>query len=300
MFKAGASDHFRSTCVWALVLATLGLGISGCVEKHELDPGWDAGSDADTEGDCLGSGAPCEVGADCCSLNCSEATDGVRRCQEPGPCLSEGEECAEDRDCCTRRCQGGRCLTLTGCDVAGEACEEDGDCCSGLCADNGNGERRCRDLEGCRVTGELCRRDSDCCNDSAFDGPGVCQLFTEGIGRCQNPVGCAPAGELCGPEHHDCCPCGVPSRSPGCPNEGGEAFCRETAAGVSRCFSRDCVVEGGSCEEDAECCGGTCDDETCAAGFECLPDLSPCAFSGECCCHTCAPDTGGERVCCPG
>ncbi len=60
---------------------------------------------------------------------------------------------------------------------------------------------------------------------------------------------------------------------------------RLTRAGVLRCFSRDCVVlEGGPREDDAECCGGTfdggtCYDETCTAGFECLPDLTPCAFS---------------------
>lgn len=253
-------------------------------------------------GACLPAGEDCSGGgaSACCSGTCQKASDGVERCVSGGRCRSEGEVCAKDGDCCNHQCDNGFCLVLKECDVAGEACDNGKDCCSGVCADDGSGYHSCVFLGGCRPYGELCRKDADCCNNPASADPGVCNLITETIGRCENPQGCAPAGELCGAGYHDCCPCAIPQSSPGCPNEKGDLFCQETIFGVSRCFSDDCVVEGGSCKDDTDCCGGVCTGGACDPGLACRADLEPCAMPDQCCCGICAPDQAGLLVCCPG
>jgi hypothetical protein len=260
------------------------------------------GGSCESGGACLPVGEDCSDGGDntCCSLSCVKASDDLMRCSGTGRCRSEGEVCTEDNDCCNYQCDQGFCLIMPECDPAGEACDHDDECCSRACRDNGTGFRSCQFIGGCRPTGELCRKDKECCNDPAYGGPGVCEMITADIGRCDNPTGCAPAGEICKPDSdHDCCPCATPQSSPGCPNPNGDVFCRDTIFGVKRCFSDDCVVEDGPCENDEDCCGDECVDGTCAPGDSCLEDLEPCAFSDQCCCLICAPDDNGDLVCCP-
>ena len=287
-----------SVCVEDLCL----LADEGCTDDAQCCSNRCVAEVCESGGACLPAGENCTSGGSsaCCSLNCMEASDGIMRCGGLGRCRSEGEVCMENSDCCNYQCEGGFCLVMPECVVAGEACDINEACCSSVCADDGSGYRSCQFLGGCRPFGELCRSDAECCNDPAFGGPGVCEPIAEGLGRCLNPTGCAPAGELCEPGYHDCCPCGTPDLSPGCPNPSGDEFCLPTIYGVLRCFSDDCVIEGGPCEDDEDCCGGICTDGICGEGFECLDDLEPCAFSDQCCCLICAPDEEGGLVCCPG
>jgi hypothetical protein len=300
---AVAADCCSLGCDGTLCVASLCLvGGESCTAPAQCCSNRCVGGGCESGGACLPAGEDCSTGGSgsCCSMNCAEASDGRMRCLGLGRCRAEGEVCRENGDCCNYQCVDGFCLVQPECDVAGEACETNAACCSSLCADDGSGYRSCQYLGGCRPFGELCRSDGECCNNPANDGPGVCVTVAEGIGRCENPTGCAPAGELCGPGYHTCCRCATPMSEPGCPNPDASLFCLDTVFGVSRCFSDDCVLEGGPCDAPEDCCGGVCTAGVCGPGISCRENLEPCAFSDQCCCRVCAPDATGALVCCPG
>jgi hypothetical protein len=145
--------------------------------------------------------------------------------------------------------------------------------------------------------GELCRKDTDCCNNETANGPGICQIFNQasGVGRCGNPGGCAPTGEVCKTADgaisgsRQCCPMSAPAGDP--------MYCVATQpTGTYRCS--ECFNMGGTCDDNADCCSGTCNlgNGTCT----CTPDGAECQTAGECCNGVCTPDANGVRHCAPG
>jgi hypothetical protein len=93
-------------------------------------------------------------------------------------------------------------------------------------------------------------------------------------------------------------PTGTNECCPGMPD--GREFCITGVAGVDRCQTRDCKVEGRECATDGDCCSGKCTNKACDPGIECLPDNDPCATPEQCCSHVCAPDSQGVLRCNPG
>jgi hypothetical protein len=301
-------------CAVAADCCSLGCDGAFCVDSLCFTDGETCGNNAEccsnrcidgaceTTGGCLPVGEDCGLGgsAGCCSLNCTLAEDDRMRCSGIGACRSEGEVCSEPADCCTYQCESGYCRVDPDCNTSGLVCESDEDCCSGKCNNDGSGFQTCTPLGGCTPTGDLCFTDDVCCSDAAHDGSGACEAANV-IGNCGQPLGCAPAGELCGPLYQACCPCLAPADTATCPNASGAAFCRQTTEGVARCFSDNCVLGGGDCDADGDCCSGDCNGVSCEDGFECREDGAPCAMPDQCCCGKCEQDGffTGEFVCCP-
>jgi hypothetical protein len=108
---------------------------------------------------------------------------------------------------------------------------------------------------------------------------------TEGIGRCNNPGQCAPAGEICEPNSNACCPDEM---------DIGRMLCQPGVAGVLRCGSLGCRLDGEVCQMDGDCCSGTCTNGFCMGGVMCTLDGIACAGTADCCSGICTNNVCGD------
>ncbi|MBK9266403.1 MAG: hypothetical protein IPM54_42280 [Polyangiaceae bacterium] len=271
---------------------------------------------------CLVKDAPCDRDADCCAGSCNG-----NKCVGGGnpTCAQIGEGCLASADCCSGICVGGVCSMA--CGLRGSACTNDVDCCSGKCS---NGV--CRKF-GCVASGELCLSDLDCCQDACDTSRGICGslgCFPDGIacsadGQCCSGE-CNPADQRCADlsckKYGDSC--GADSECCGLYCDGSACQCAPTGTACTtaeayKCCSgfcsndvcTDCSPASAACNDDAECCSGTCNAGLCcdggcshsicspgaalsvkdcspqnvgAAQVSCIDDI--CAQDPGCCCNT--------------
>lgn len=177
------------------------------------------------------------------------------------------------------------------CKRGGALCRTDEQCCSGNCKNKKhlkkkNGARTKEKIGKCECSGlhEPCHVADDCCFERDVCGSNDCDA---------HPVCCKPPGAVCS-DDCDCCGFNV------CDEDTGRCqprFCSETQEPClftsdccnddeERCLSIDpdcnpqgtrqcCVLAGGECEEDCDCCvPSECVAGTCA---------NPCSDSGEIC-----------------
>jgi hypothetical protein len=237
---------------------------------------------------CLPLGDPCGSASDCCSTHCASGA-----CVVPGACAGAGTTCRGRADCCSGSCEpvngSTQTVCLPVCSPDGTACTRAGDCCTLAC--NGG---VCGGAE-CQEEGTDCSANAQCCSN-------LCDA-TRGNRCAIDPVAlCRPSGENC--------------------NSGGSGTCCFVCNGSQRCDPGPgpCRVLSAICEQDSDCCHGSCspdstgrtvctapplaDGMTCQAGFECTSGscgsdppacgaaLKACVVSGGSC------DEGG--ACCSG
>ncbi|OGR15056.1 MAG: hypothetical protein A2341_05650, partial [Deltaproteobacteria bacterium RIFOXYB12_FULL_58_9] len=241
---------------------------------------------------CRITGEVCLADTDCCSRKCEPQGSGVSVCEtlnyagsDPKACFVVGEYCTTNPTCCSQACRMAagepsndkRCEFLGGCRMVGDICARDTDCCSFACMNTPDGAKRCdyyHGTPGCTVTGVF-----PCFNDeNPSEGPGTDSY-------------CKPRGELCG-NNGECC----------------EAFdgqyCRVAVGGAKRCLrgpADPCFVNGEICATADDCCGGLCVQDGCGE-FRCggcQSDGTACDNNCECCSGTCEPWStyGGENRC---
>jgi len=141
--------------------------------------------------------------------------------------MGEGGACENGLDCCgLMACNGGTCS----CSRENSFCLDSSECCAGLTCQT----FLCRP-EGpmCKDGGETCETSSECCGGLACSA------------TRSEPMA-APVDQCC---------------------SGGSTSCRDDGdcCGRMRCQDGECecVVNGGLCDRDVECCG---DDDICVAG----------------------------------
>jgi hypothetical protein len=250
-------------------------------------------------GTCMRLGSGCAVDGEVCSSNgnCCSGECLAGHCQTHDYCRAGGEVCSNNAQCCSTGCDPTtqRCESLGACLEVGEPCTGGRSCCSALCADStGTGIRTCQRLDGCLPDHEICTGPATnnplCCG-------GLCGTADAlGVRRCAAPGGCNPSGDTCaqGGTGSDCCV----THSSGC---------IPTGLGVARCNGDvACVMSGGICQIDAQCCAGTptlhcildsnnvghCTSMCIQQGFACQTNADCC--SGLACTGGfCAPITTG-------
>ena len=198
-------------------------------------------------GSCLGLGAACASGADCCSGGCASGA-----CSYPA-CASDHAACAKDGDCCSQHCAGGVCQPLnSACKTLGNACATGGECCSHLCVGGS-----CQAPSFCGQPGDACSAGADCCT-------GTCNKATgQALGTCAASAPHGPAN--CGLVDGQLCDGSGPNSNAvradgGLPLCGGPCCSRACApwgpTGVLVCQpATGCHVVGDLCTQDTDCCG---------------------------------------------
>ncbi|MFZ5470201.1 MAG: hypothetical protein ACOZIN_12270 [Myxococcota bacterium] len=276
---------------------------------------------------CLSSGAGCKTlgercatpgyDANCCSKYCVDfgGDAGANlRCAQSSTCRARGEICTLATDCCAGVCDNGRCPSQAQLGqklFVGEPCVQDSDCASYACASTvQGGPKLCQFLGGCRPAEETCTDDYQCCGylelsqsrdqcTTAQPVPGVCTAVAgvPGLKRCTLQPTDKEVGEICKSGTmvvHACC--------------GGEAVCRPTITGVSRCFGgaltpdAGCLSNGTSCSIADQCCSRICAPGTSADGGlglfcrGCVTDGNACTTSNDCCSLVCTNGVCGATV----
>jgi hypothetical protein len=198
-------------------------------------------------GSCLGLGAGCATGGDCCSGDC---VAGV--CNYPA-CTSDHAACVANGNCCSQSCVGGTCAPLnTACKTVGNRCASGAECCSQLCS-NGT----CQASSFCGQAGDACSSGSNCCTGTCAIPAGAA-LGTCGANPPSGPANCGVVdGQLCGGTAPDG---GVVRNDAGLPACGGPCCSRACApwgpTGALVCQpASGCHVVGDLCTADSDCCG---------------------------------------------
>ncbi|MGM0597221.1 MAG: hypothetical protein ACQES9_09300 [Myxococcota bacterium] len=243
----------------------------------------------DYPGNCKPAGELCEPedSAECCSNMCTPGSDMQYRCSFYGFCQPIGEVCLQNDACCSLNCQEGFCAANNlSCLPSGEVCNNSEDCCSENCLQNDYGITVCTSLGGCTPAGEICRNNNDCCSGITGQNTGYCDASEreENQGFCVVLGNCGLPGEMCGFSEMECC--------------GGTDNCQEVAPEVWRCVTpEECLENGESCQNSAECCSGICQDDICQEAT-CLPTGAACSYSEQCCSEICTPaHQGGVYIC---
>jgi hypothetical protein len=169
-------------------------------------------------------------------------------CNNPGAAGS-GTSCSGDGDCCSNHCEVCACQAFP---KLGDPCPG-GYCSFGTCGTSGTCE--------CRADGAACTSSEQCCSVECTNG------------ACDGG-GTRPAGAPCSENRHckyalctggTCAEisCGTTCAAPGdyCANGGADGCCSGVCdAQGSLCI---CVESGGSCTDDKNCCGLSCNGGTC-------------------------------------
>jgi hypothetical protein len=205
------------------------------------------GGTGNPTGSCLGLGAGCAAGADCCSADCEGNV-----CRYPA-CTSDHGACTANGDCCSQSCAGGTCATLNAtCKTLGNQCASGADCCSALCS-NGT----CQASSFCGQGGDACSAGTDCCTGACTIAAGA-TLGTCGVSPPGGPANCGVVdGQLCGGTTSTGTVAGVDAGLPAC---GGPCCSRACApwgpTGALVCQpASGCHVVGDLCTTDTDCCG---------------------------------------------
>ncbi len=144
-----------------------------------LTPTVFGGGNGGTPGSCLGLGAGCTTGADCCSGDC---TGGA--CTYPA-CTSDHGACTSNGNCCSQSCVSGTCAPLnTTCKTLGNQCTKGADCCSNLCSGG-----TCQASSFCGQGGDSCASAADCCTQMCTKAAGA-TLGTCGASPPSGPANC--------------------------------------------------------------------------------------------------------------
>ncbi|MFK7986994.1 MAG: hypothetical protein AB8I08_13295 [Sandaracinaceae bacterium] len=208
---------------------------------------------------CRGPSLTCLLGGilpgqECCAGSVCRPSPLVPRC-----CMGDGGSCVNSLDCCgLTSCNSGACE----CSDEGSFCVTSAECCDGLscrtfqCREDGPAEM-------CEDAGASCEASAECC-----DGLACSETRTEPTAP---PVRqCCSGGSTSCDSSEDCC---------------GRMECTD-----GEC---QCVVEGGLCDRDIECCTDG-EELACIAGSCTLSD--GCARETQ----TCTDDGEGAPMCCGG
>ncbi|HEY1089219.1 MAG TPA: hypothetical protein VGE37_16050, partial [Archangium sp.] len=250
----------------------------------------------------------CSGGSGCCSRTCFDPGSGATVCLPAGGCRLTGTLCGNEDDCCgggvnpngSVQCSGGRCDN-------GQSCNGVGNICGAAKLPDG---------------GEIMINASQNCCNGMKD---VCKLDMSGIPRCFGGIG-------------QNCPTGYTGDAPCCIAEGNvcqfrdqccnDALCLPGDGGVLRCQGNTCTPLGGTCANDAACCGGSfCIAGVCRpftevsdagtptdggmttpdggmtpvdAGMLCRANGMGCQFSADCCSQICTNGVCSPPVACQG
>jgi hypothetical protein len=178
--------------------------------------------------------------------------------------VPDNQACTSAVECCSQTCSGNQCQPLnTTCQTAGNPCSADGGaangCCSGLCRDG-----VCAlNSSFCIQTGDVCVRDGDCCT-------GVCNMAAGAAAGTCAPIAasCSVDGTLC----NGCGQCCSHFCGPFAP--GGPSICQPASG---------CHVQGDTCHQDSDCCGGDPSSGLPGAGLiKCIPDPTNPTKIGTC------------------
>jgi hypothetical protein len=268
-------------------------GATGATRDASLLPDVFAGTGG-ASGSCLGLGAGCTSGVDCCSGDCAA---GV--CSYPS-CTSDHGACTSNGNCCSQRCVGGACAALNAtCKTLGNQCASGDECCSKLCS-NGT----CQASSFCGQGGDSCAAGTDCCTGTCTIAAGA-TLGTCGAHPPGGPANCGVVdGQLCNSAAN-----AVVHVDAGLPACGGPCCSRACApwgpTGVLVCQpASGCHVVGDLCTKDTDCCGSaglpggshkpvTCDITTpgtlgiCRNPMGCKPDGDVCKLKTMSCNSSC-------------
>ena len=228
--------------------------------------------------------APDKCGPDCCNAaavgpNHSECCDnaccfghccGGACIPADGCCVDEdcgsGCQTCQDHVCRDDNSQCDGCLVCSNdvCVPEHALCADDDICTDNYCAENGECGLlfRCNNAESCIPDSQICSGftvDTDycnyCCSGKSYGG--IC--------LSSSSPSCVPDNDPCGGNCHNCCSgksyasvC-LSSSSPSCvpDNDPCGGNCHNCCSGYSYenwCWS--CVMTGGNCEDDVNCCQG--------------------------------------------
>jgi hypothetical protein len=243
---------------------------------------------------CCTSGETC-VNGSCCPIDqvCGTGTSVT--------CCQTGQTTCVDGTCCPNAqvCSTGTSVT---CCPEGRVCGESGECqcpigttlCNGNCVDPTCSSNHKFDPSTCMCVActsndGICRADSECCSN-------ICNTFgiLEGHATCGT---CRSDGNLCSAGDDDCCS-GKCVNGRCCGNIGD--FCDADIKCCSgNCDTRKCappcVSDGGSCNNDDDCCHSA----ICPGGRCCRPMYDFCSSNAQCCTGSCCLSSdGGSGFCC--
>jgi hypothetical protein len=162
-------------------------------------------------------------------------------------CKLGGEACDASDQCCSLDCSQLKCAA---CRTEGQPCAFGVRCCGALglgCADF-NLVLEAGVCRACKRVPAGCARDSDCC--SGICNQGLC-------GGCRDIRSLCSTGWTC------------------CPSTAYPTSCQFIPSVES---TECCVVTGGNCRDDADCCGRACRNGRCCSGFG-----EVCSTVADCC-----------------
>jgi hypothetical protein len=227
---------------------------------------------------CRAMGDICGADADCCDGVCDP---NAHRCDSAQMCVTTNEPCTGLRSCCDTLCVPtgfgtSYCYPMCGCHAYDDVCTSDKQCCSGSCGAPDNlGLRRCARAQNCQPDGDVCGGNGasqNCCSG----GKANCQKTGDGVSRCVPNFGmaCFGAGHAC--SLCDSC----------CSN-----VCLPDANSVTgfSCAASCIPLNQGTCTADSDCCpGGVCQEGKCVpSGQGCAGLGAACQQNADCCLGTC-------------
>ena len=259
----------------------------GCTQDADCDDGlYCNGQETCANGDCLaGTGIECDDGVDCSVDSCDETNDACRYAADHSLC-SQGELCDPDQDgCVTVPCgEDSDCDDDLYCNGA-ETCEGS-TCAAGLAV-------VCDDSLDC--TQDACNEDSDSCDSTPDDASCSDGLFCNGTETCDPVNGCQAGSAVDCADQVECTLDACDEEADACAHTPDDEDCddglfcngTETCDPVNGCQAGsdvdcadqvECTLD--ACDEEADACAHTPDDEDCDDGLFC---------NGT---ETCDPDNG--------
>ncbi|MEQ8453720.1 MAG: hypothetical protein RLO52_24855 [Sandaracinaceae bacterium] len=208
---------------------------------------------------CRGPSLTCLLGGllpgqECCAGSVCRPAPLVPRC-----CMGEGGDCENSLDCCGLMSCGGD--GTCSCSREGSFCLDSSECCDGF---------TCQTFM-CRPEGPACLDSGAACSGSSTCCAGLACSETRSEPTAPPVRQCCSGGSTSCDDDEDCC---------------GRMACED-----GEC---ECVVMGGLCDRDIECCDGETSDNICVAGA--------CANGDGCAreTQTCSSDGVSAPMCCGG
>jgi hypothetical protein len=203
---------------------------------------------------------------DCCDSVCTELVGDLNNC---GACGNVCQASTGENEValCVRSetDRAGHCTTA--CVDGFTRCNEDGPCVA-LVSDDAN----------CGACGNVCAGNQRCCGGTCMN----INTDEANCGECGNA--CAPSSLCCGGKCKD-----VQSDPSNCGDCGNLCAVDEVCSG-GQCALPACKANGDQCDENSDCCSGSCNGSVCVCSPGSFPAGGTCQTDANCCQGRCVAD----------